>query len=136
MKSVTVLLVLLLIGLLSVAALKKSIYDHGYQNGLMECAERQIELLHEKNMLRDALTEEKVNEIRSINDRHRAQLDGLRLRASRPGVPTAATPECPREGSSGAELSREDAQFLAGEAANAAILSAALKACQKQNLEN
>ena len=102
----------------------------------MECAGRQIQLMEEKNQLREALTKEKTSEIRTINDRHRAQLDGLRLRASRIGVPLSTSIECPREGSSGAELSKEDAQFLAGEAAHAAILSSALKACQKQNMEN
>lgn len=73
----------------------------------------------------------KQDEINRIAARYAAQLDGLRLRADRRPAPTGGTapaaPTC--AGATGAELSREDAGFLVGEAARADAQRAALAAC-------
>ena len=82
---------------------------------------------------------EKENEIQAINDHHQRLIDGLRQRAPRrnpvpttPGkTPASPTPECPRAGSTGAELSREDGEFLVGEASAADSLRKALKMCRE-----
>lgn len=77
------------------------------------------------------IEQEKVDAISDINRRHAVELDGLRKRADR--KPTGASqtpgaaPTC--EGATGAELSRSDAGFLAGEAARADQQRAALGAC-------
>lgn len=75
--------------------------------------------------------QEKTNEIDRINSRHALELDGLRRRADRrpatSGQGAAAAPAC--EGSTGAELSRPDAEFLIGEAARADRQRTALGAC-------
>ena len=81
---------------------------------------------------------EKEREIESINARHRALVSSLRERASRPAtVPTpkadptpAPAPQCAGEGSTGQRLYREDAEFLAGEAAKGDILRQALRAAR------
>lgn len=80
-----------------------------------------------------AAAREKSNaEIRRINARHTATVNSLRNRPERADsnsnsqVPSAPTP-C--AGSTGAELARGDAEFLAGYAADAARLEAALEQC-------
>jgi len=81
---------------------------------------------------------EKEREIKSINARHRATLDSLRSRPDR-GISDgskASTTETATAVSSGAVctgegLSKQDAEFLAGEAADANILREALKATRQ-----
>lgn len=75
----------------------------------------------------------KIDEIARINDRHAAAIASLQQRPERKpanpgGVPTAGS-TC--QGSTGAELSRQDGGFLAGEAARADELRTALGACYK-----
>jgi len=77
-------------------------------------------------------------EIQAINEHHQRVLSSLRERAPRnppkPDTskdPTAAAPQCAGTGSTGAELSREDAEFLVGEAAGADTLREALKSCRR-----
>jgi len=98
--------------------------------------QRQMEADLQKQM-QDSLME-KENEIKAINDRHAALISSLRSRPSRnSGTPvviettTITTSECTRVPSTGEELSREDAEFLAGEAASADILKEALKQTRK-----
>lgn len=80
--------------------------------------------------------QEKVNEalreqnsaLAGVADKLRLELGRLRNRPERPAV----VPEAPRaacEGSTGAELSRPDAEFLAREAARADEIRAGLVAC-------
>lgn len=75
---------------------------------------------------------DKYDALRALNDRHRALVDSLRERAPRavagqmPGSAGAA--ESAREGT-GAGLHREDAEFLAGEAARADEIRAELLSC-------
>lgn len=97
--------------------------------------QRQMEADLQKQM-QDSLME-KENEIKAINDRHAALVSSLRQRPSRPDpspvvieTPTITTFECTRVPSTGKELSREDGEFLAGEAASADILREALKQCR------
>lgn len=57
-------------------------------------------------------------------------INGLRLRP--PRTPSAGVPQAPRadcQGGTGAELSREDAEFLVGEAARADTLRVGLVTC-------
>lgn len=91
--------------------------------------------------VRNARTEErrkqeKANEairkqaasVAAVNDALRRDLDELRHRPGRAaGVSQAARADC--AGTTGAELSGEDAAFLAGEAARADLLRAALATC-------
>lgn len=97
--------------------------------------QRQLEADLQKKM-QDSLME-KENEIKAINDRHAALVSSLRSRPSRNSgtpvvieTPVITTFECTRVPSTGEELSREDAEFLAGEAASADILKEALKQCR------
>ena len=72
-------------------------------------------------------------EVANINRKHAALVASLRTRPERPTpavtseVPSA-TPAC--AGTTGAELARGDAEFLAGYAADAAKLEAALDQCE------
>ena len=70
-------------------------------------------------------------EIASINRKLNSTVAGLRSRPERPsGEVSSASPAC--TGSSGAQLARGDGEFLAGYAADAASLEAALKQCEAQ----
>lgn len=67
-------------------------------------------------------------EVNSIRQHLDNAISELRKRPTRPtGVPTAPHPEC--SGATGRELSGEDAEFLAREAARADTLRAGLEAC-------
>jgi Tfp pilus assembly protein PilX len=85
----------------------------------------------------DRLREEKDNEIRNLNARATALSNSLRDRPSR--TPTVASTvssstglSCPTLTCTGAELSREDGEFLAGEAARAEEARTLLKQCYDQ----
>ena len=85
----------------------------------------------------DRLREEKDNEIRNLNARAAALTNSLRDRPSRIAtiastVSSSTGLSCPALTCTGAELSREDGEFLAGEASRADELRAALKQCYKQ----
>ena len=84
----------------------------------------------------DQLRQEKDDEIRTINERAAALVaDSLRKRPARAqagAVSSAAGAGCPAPVCTGAGLSREDAEFLAREAARADELRASLAQCVKQ----
>jgi len=85
----------------------------------------------------DKLRKDKDAEIRNINARAAALANSLRERPSRPAaeasaVSSTASAGCAPTSCTGAGLSREDAEFLAGEAARADELRAALKQCHAQ----
>lgn len=85
----------------------------------------------------DRLRQEKDLEIRNLNARSAALNNSLRDRSSRPANPVSAVPSTTSVGPTvasctGAGLSREDAEFLAGEATRADELRVALKQCQAQ----
>jgi hypothetical protein len=89
--------------------------------------------------LQDALTQQKQehrNEVRRITRKHAALVDSLRdrpeARAGDSGVPQGAAAGV---GCTGAGLSRPDAGFLIGFAADAARTQAALEQCRAQYAE-
>lgn len=78
--------------------------------------------------------EQKDAEIRNITGRLDDALERLRLRETRASpkpvpVPSPACPQGTPKGATGAELFREDAEFLAREAARADTLAVELNAC-------
>lgn len=84
----------------------------------------------------DQLRQEKDRELREVNARATALAHSLRQRPERAAAPSGA-PAAAGAGQSGsrctgAELPREDASFLAGEAARADQLRAALAQCYAQ----
>jgi hypothetical protein len=85
----------------------------------------------------DRLREEKDNEIRNLNARATALSNSLRDRPSRTATAASTMPSstglsCPTLTCTGAELSREDGEFLAGEAARADEARTLLKQCYDQ----
>ena len=85
----------------------------------------------------DLLRKDKDREIRDLNARAAALTNSLRVRPERPAPEARAVPGATSPGPAvtvctGAELPRPDAEFLAGEAARADKLRAALKQCLAQ----
>ena len=86
--------------------------------------------------LRDQIDDnkrKKDEELAAINGRLRVALDGLRNRPTERSAATgfATNPAGNPEGATGAQLSKPDGQFLAGEAARADTLRAALAGCYR-----
>jgi len=79
-----------------------------------------------------ALRKAKDVEIATVNRKHSITVAGLRKRSERPD--SSKLSETPRacDGASGAELAKRDAEFLAGYAADAARLEAALDYCEAE----
>lgn len=85
----------------------------------------------------DQLREEKDREILDLATRNTTLTNSLRNRPSRPapapsGVSQTTVTELPATSCTGSGLSREDAEFLAGEATRADQLRIALKQCVAQ----
>ena len=85
----------------------------------------------------DAIRQEKDREIRNLNARATALSNSLRDRPSRTTNESSVVSSAANVGSgsavcTGAELSKEDGEFLAREAARADELRASLKQCQSQ----
>ena len=82
----------------------------------------------------DHLREEKDREIRNINARATALANSLRDRPDRSTTESGAVSDTAGacSGATGAQLARSDGEFLAGYAADAARLKAALDQCVKQ----
>jgi hypothetical protein len=97
---------------------------------------RQVEMDLQTKLLQSL--SEKEDAIKQINATHDRLVSSLRNRASRtdPSPVTISTPvittfECTRKPGTGEELSREDGEFLIGEATSADILREALKQCRE-----
>lgn len=90
-------------------------------------ANTELERMRAADRAKDATYE---TNMRDINRRHHAAVAGLRDRAERPAVPASGAGAEACKGTTGAELSRPDGEFLAGEAARADELRAALERCQ------
>lgn len=119
-----------------------------WENIVLEVKETQAALLASANdaararegQLQDAATklrETKDAQIRAVNARLAATLVELRERPARPVEPVSApsagpAPEPPACRGTGAQLYREDAEFLAREAARADEIRAALQQCTAQ----
>jgi hypothetical protein len=86
--------------------------------------------LRERSMqvTQQRIQDEQAARLRSIDARLAAALQRLRDRPGR--LPEPARAAC--AGATGAELSGPDGSFLAGEAARADVLRAALDACQRR----
>lgn len=84
--------------------------------------------LVEQNWQSDAATIEEVhaNELREVNASHLRDLAGLRARSAR--LPEASRATC--NGSTGTQLSGDDAAFLVGFAAERDAEASDLRACQ------
>lgn len=85
----------------------------------------------------DKLRKDKDAEIRNLNARATALTNSLRERPSRPTTDSSSVPSTASVGPApasctGSGLSREDAEFLAGEAARADELRASLRQCLNQ----
>ena len=85
----------------------------------------------------DRLREDKDNEIRNLNARATALSNSLRDRPSRTATPASTVSSttgssCPTVVCTGAGLSKEDGEFLAGEAARADEARLLLKQCYEQ----
>ena len=84
----------------------------------------------------DRLRQEKDREIKNLNARAIALTSSLQQRADRASTVSQSTASSGNgqsgPGCTGAELSRQDAEFLAGEAARADSLRLALQQCQAQ----
>ena len=81
----------------------------------------------------DNLRQEKDRELKKVADTNRLLLNSLRDRPERPtqgSTVSSTTSAC--SGATGAQLARGDGEFLAGYAADAARLKAALDQCVKQ----
>ena len=77
----------------------------------------------------EGIRRQKDAEIKSIGNRLQSALGELRQRQDRPSSTDTAR-DC--KGTTGAELSRQDAEFLAREAARADQLRSALELCYRQ----
>lgn len=78
---------------------------------------------------------DKHDEIDRLNRKHHAIVDGLRKRAARPAPVPVPSPAAHTESAcqcDGRQLYREDAEFLAREAARADAIRIELEACYRQ----
>jgi hypothetical protein len=120
-------------GNLKVAIVKKEITEN-YNTQLKDQIAKSQTLQKELTLIKL----DKENEIYNLNKRHSAAIDSLRNRPERTTTvfKDRDTPtECPRAGSTGEQLFREDAEFLIGEATKAMILRESLTACRRYLLE-
>lgn len=109
-------------------------YDEGYQEArneynraALKAQEQAIAKQQELINAADKTRKAKDAQIASINARHAAELGRLRDRPERRTELSGAPRDC--SGATGAELSRRDGEFLAGLAARADKLRAALSQC-------
>jgi len=100
---------------------------HTKMLGLVRKAEQQLQQAADQHQ------KEKRHALDRLTRQHRAVLDSLRDRPQRPAAAGAVSGGAGspkgQPGCTGAELHREDAEFLVGEAARADTLRAELEAC-------
>lgn len=80
-----------------------------------------------KQEIADAATKKQIEEERRINRKLLTAYNKLRDRADRAAGRAQPKPSC--KGATGADLSRQDGEFLIGEAARADTIRAGLEAC-------
>lgn len=107
---------------------EKTTWEARIEKERAEASEQARQTEHaQQEQINDALRKQ-LADLGNVNAGLSADLDRLRNRPRRPTtVPQTSSATC--AGSTGAELSREDAEFLAGEAARADKLRASLSAC-------
>lgn len=115
-----------------VLGLAGGLWLHGNYHGRsvmeMKIEQANNRALREKQALQekiDEITQQQTDDLAAVIDERDAALKRLRNRPNR--MPEAAATEC--KGSTGAELSRTDAEFLTREAARADRLRRALISC-------
>jgi hypothetical protein len=118
-----------------IAELQRDHATEAAQREQVRAADERAARETEQKLLQEAAfaLETKQNEIADINSRAADLAERLRqrpARASSPGGMPASRAAC--AGATGAELSAEDGIFLAGEAARADTLRAALAQCYRQ----
>lgn len=127
---------IVLIGML--IGLGWGIHDSGYDSGVAderliqaEITRLAVKAAREKEQKAQGEINEglqkQYDELAGINDNLASSLIRLRTRAKRQHLPDSSKANC--KGTTGAELSAEDGQFLIREAARADRLRSALKAC-------
>jgi len=116
-------------------------YDYGVGEGNLKVSELQRQLLVSNQELQKTVTQvtsEKENEIYNLNKQYTSTINSLRNRPPRTVTvteSTVTTAECPREGSTGEQLFREDAEFLIRQAQLAETLKVSLTSCRRYLLE-
>lgn len=119
-------------------------YDYGYKTAYNKQASTYLKQIEEQQIKYKALQnkliiveQDKQNEIKAINLKHDAIVSSLRNRPNRTASTESnnSTTICPRAGSTGEQLFREDAEFLIGEASKAMILRESLASCRRYLLE-
>lgn len=110
----------------------KATMNAEYNKKLLEASELARE--REQSMVSSAekIRKDKDAQIASLNSRVSSLLSELRQRPQRPSPTESPAAPSTRKGATGAELYREDGVFLAGEAARADKLRAALEQCYRQ----
>lgn len=104
-----------------------------YNKKLLEASELAREREQVMVSSADKIRKEKDAKIASLNTRLGSAIGSLSERPQRPPSTSQSAPaSCPRAGATGAELSREDAEFLVREAARADSLRLSLSQCYKQ----
>lgn len=141
MNTIYVSIIKLLILVISVVTLSYCSYNSGYNSAevkytkqlndkLKQEQSKYLEIQHQLFQLQ----KEKENEIKIINSKHTAIVNGLRNRIERPiaipPIQCTSTIDSSRTGSTGEQLFREDAEFLIGEALKAEVLKQSLLACR------
>lgn len=118
------------------AALLFGAYHHGYKVATTErdledskkaIANQAATLRQQENIIEATNARDRANE--ATSRRLLAMLDGLRDRPERPAVPSSGGADGQAGPGTGANLYREDGEFLAGEAARADKLRAELARC-------
>ncbi len=121
-------------------------YDYGYtvannkanitlNKQLKEKEEEFVRLQFKYNVYQS----EKENEIKNINSKYSSIISSLRNRPERTITvykDTGTTTDSSRDGSTGEQLFREDAEFLIGEAAKAEVLKQSLINCRRNLIGN
>ncbi len=104
-----------------------------YTKKLLEASELAREREQVMVSSADKIRKEKDAKIASLNTRLGTALSSLSERPQRPpSTPEGAPASCIGAGATGAQLSREDAEFLVREAARADKLITALEQCYRQ----
>ncbi len=104
--------------------------EASYAQAVAEAYKRTQEAQNRLSTQSEASRKAHQNEIKSIRSQYERTINSLRERPDRRADLPAVAPSC--SGVSGKELSRGDAEFLGGFAADAARLQSALKQCETQ----
>lgn len=124
-----------IIGLILVFLLCFASYDYGTKSSklkLEQYKKEQAELVIKEQEKLYKIIKDKESEIKNLNNRTATVLNGLQQRPQRETLskPSVEPTNCPRAGSTGDQLFREDAEFLIREASKAEVLKQSLLSCR------